>query len=65
VTNLIARDDGRARVNSRVRAKLRDVEIATRHLDPVPACVQHSILHPRENHQLVELLPVRRRTGEV
>jgi len=27
----------------------------------VPACVQHSLLDPHENRQLVELLPVRRR----
>ncbi len=27
----------------------------------VPACVQHSVLDPEENRQLVELLPMRRR----
>lgn len=27
----------------------------------VPACVQHSVLDPHENRQLVELLPIRRR----
>ena len=27
----------------------------------VPACVQHSLLDPHENRQLVELLPIRRR----
>lgn len=27
---------------------------------PVPACVQHSVLDPGENRQLVELLPLRR-----
>lgn len=31
----------------------------------VPACVQHSILDPQENRQLVQLLPVRRRTVKV
>lgn len=31
----------------------------------VPACVQHSLLDPQENRQLVELLPVRRRHAEV
>ena len=29
----------------------------------VPACVQHSVLDPRENRQLVEILPLRRRRG--
>jgi len=31
----------------------------------VPACVQHSLLDPQENRQLVELLPVRRRPAKV
>ena len=29
----------------------------------VPACVQHSVLDPVENRQLVELLPLRRRSS--